>query len=197
MSQVFFHERRCDGGTDATPCACQNCDWEGEACDLNGISDYEQRVSPGEITPAGECPECGALAHVADVPAAEESLSRFFVKVFESSEYHVVVEARDAEEAREIVAERWAASPDPVRPLGPENEPKSRLVDSTNCELTGVTAERIAGSPGASPRLPRAADRLRAFLEDEVEAREVSGVGEYVQAARDALAALADLEAMT
>ena len=72
MSQVFFYERRCDGGADATLCACQNCDWAGEACDLDGISDYEQRVAPGEITPAGQCPECGALASLKEGAAPYE-----------------------------------------------------------------------------------------------------------------------------
>jgi hypothetical protein len=53
------------GATDRTKVACEDCDWQGEACELEGISDFSERVAPGEICPAGECPECGALAHVA------------------------------------------------------------------------------------------------------------------------------------
>ena len=58
MSQVFM-----DNDDDAT-CACGNCGWEGKAADLDPISDFEQRVMAGEICPAGQCPKCGALAHI-------------------------------------------------------------------------------------------------------------------------------------
>lgn len=40
---------------------CQNCDWRGDASELREIHDLSQRVSPGELMPSGECPECGAL----------------------------------------------------------------------------------------------------------------------------------------
>lgn len=46
--------------------ACQNCEWTGEADELLDIADFGQRVSPGEPCPAGECPECGALAHLVE-----------------------------------------------------------------------------------------------------------------------------------
>lgn len=46
--------------------ACQNCDWEGKETELCEIVDLEQRVGPGETMPAGECPECGALAQLVD-----------------------------------------------------------------------------------------------------------------------------------
>jgi hypothetical protein len=42
---------------------CQNCDWVGHNHSLKPIKDISERVSPGEETPAGECPECRALAH--------------------------------------------------------------------------------------------------------------------------------------
>jgi hypothetical protein len=67
MTQVFFYEHRDYGGDDQTPVECGDCDWTGSACDLDGISDYEQRVSPGEPTPAGQCPKCAALAHIVEV----------------------------------------------------------------------------------------------------------------------------------
>lgn len=47
------------------PCRCDNCDWRGllsAVCPV--VSDLEQRTMPGEEVPAGECPECGALAHL-------------------------------------------------------------------------------------------------------------------------------------
>lgn len=42
---------------------CPNCESEWELDDLKEIQDIFERVSPGEIMPAGECPECGALCH--------------------------------------------------------------------------------------------------------------------------------------
>jgi hypothetical protein len=64
MSTIMFYERRGDGGADETKVKCDNCDWTGVACDLESISDYQERVTPGETTPAGECPDCGCLAYV-------------------------------------------------------------------------------------------------------------------------------------
>lgn len=52
---------------------CANCDWKGAEEDLNPIKDLGQRVEPGEIMPAGECPECGCLAHVTDREAERRS----------------------------------------------------------------------------------------------------------------------------
>jgi uncharacterized Zn finger protein (UPF0148 family) len=58
------------------PCQCENCDWTGTASELKPIADLEQRVAAGEIMPAGECPECGALAHYKDEEAPEWSAQR-------------------------------------------------------------------------------------------------------------------------
>lgn len=47
---------------------CQNC---GEAWHIDHVKeaqDLAQRVSPGEILPAGECPSCGALCHLWEAP---------------------------------------------------------------------------------------------------------------------------------
>jgi hypothetical protein len=43
---------------------CGNCGWAGRQSQLKPIQDIFERVAPGEIMPAGECPECGALAHL-------------------------------------------------------------------------------------------------------------------------------------
>lgn len=51
------------------PCHCDNCDWEGDASDLEMISDIEQRIGAGGIVPAGQCPECNALAYLDQPPA--------------------------------------------------------------------------------------------------------------------------------
>jgi len=46
------------------PVACGNCVWIGKESQCNPIKDISERVMPGEIMPAGECPECGAVAHI-------------------------------------------------------------------------------------------------------------------------------------
>ena len=45
-------------------CECANCGRRFREEDLAPMEDIFQRVSPGEIMPAGECPDCGALAHL-------------------------------------------------------------------------------------------------------------------------------------
>lgn len=51
------------GGDNATPHQCQNCErlWSEES--LKPIADVAERVAPGEPMPAGECPACGAVCH--------------------------------------------------------------------------------------------------------------------------------------
>lgn len=59
--------------------ACQDCDWEGKASECKEIADYEDRVGAGEDVPCGECPECGALAHIIEpvsIGDAREGLAR-------------------------------------------------------------------------------------------------------------------------
>lgn len=51
-----------DAGIEFAKCA--NCDWTGDTELLKPIADIHQRVAPGETMPAGECPECGCLAHI-------------------------------------------------------------------------------------------------------------------------------------
>jgi hypothetical protein len=50
---------------DTTPVRCDNCSWTSTAAQLKEINDLSERLSPGGVVPAGECPECGALAYVA------------------------------------------------------------------------------------------------------------------------------------
>lgn len=49
---------------DGDECACGNCDWRGPMADTHEIENIDQRVYAGEIVPAGQCPECGALVHL-------------------------------------------------------------------------------------------------------------------------------------
>ena len=46
-----------------TKYVCQNCDGIFKARELKEITDIFERVDPGEVMPAGECPNCGALCH--------------------------------------------------------------------------------------------------------------------------------------
>jgi len=46
--------------------ACANCEWTGTESQLREISDFWGRVDVGSEMPAGECPECQALAHLVD-----------------------------------------------------------------------------------------------------------------------------------
>lgn len=45
-------------------CECQDCEWRGHIDDCKPIKHLHERVAPGEPMPAGECPECGALASI-------------------------------------------------------------------------------------------------------------------------------------
>ena len=54
---------------DGAQCVCGNCGWQGGENALNPIKHFGQRVAPGEPCPAGECPDCGALAHLQTDPS--------------------------------------------------------------------------------------------------------------------------------
>ena len=55
---------------------CDNCNWRGTdeqlGLPLSEIRHLAERLDPGGIVPAGECPECGCLAH----PIAEAGPGR-------------------------------------------------------------------------------------------------------------------------
>ncbi|MEI8198047.1 MAG: hypothetical protein WCI73_19305 [Phycisphaerae bacterium] len=46
------------------PAACDNCPWIGRMREVNPIHNLGERIEPGGEVPAGECPQCGALAYV-------------------------------------------------------------------------------------------------------------------------------------
>lgn len=43
---------------------CANCEWSGMVGQTHVIKDLASRLEPGNIVPAGECPECGALCYL-------------------------------------------------------------------------------------------------------------------------------------
>ena len=72
----FFFDLAPQPDEDDTMCECNNCGWEGPIaalhCRLREIPDLFERIEPGETVPAGECPECGALASVKVVHVIKE-----------------------------------------------------------------------------------------------------------------------------
>jgi hypothetical protein len=46
--------------------ACANCEWTGTESQIREISNFWGRVDVGGEMPAGECPECQALAYLVD-----------------------------------------------------------------------------------------------------------------------------------
>ena len=43
---------------------CDNCRLYCAVSELDLIDDLEQRLDPGGVVPAGQCPHCGALAYL-------------------------------------------------------------------------------------------------------------------------------------
>lgn len=54
--------------TEDARATCGDCGWKGDADDCEIISDAHERLDVGGVVPAGECPDCGALAYL-DEPA--------------------------------------------------------------------------------------------------------------------------------
>jgi len=75
-------------------CECGNCDWEGTAnelgCPLDETPDLHERLDPGSVVPAGECPECRCFAYF---------LNRYHVTLRKTVD--IVVEASSRKRARE------------------------------------------------------------------------------------------------
>ena len=44
------------------PVTCQCCEWKGGENEVRELRDVWERVQPGDVMPAGECPECGMAA---------------------------------------------------------------------------------------------------------------------------------------
>jgi len=68
-------------------CPNTECNWTGEVQDCSPIDDIWERVEPGEIFPAGQCPNCGILVppnpeditgHVPEVAAIHELIQYMF-----------------------------------------------------------------------------------------------------------------------
>ena len=45
---------------------CQNCDWTGPADLCGPLKNAHERVQPGDVMPAGECPLCNASAMIVE-----------------------------------------------------------------------------------------------------------------------------------
>lgn len=62
MTQLYIHTNY--PYADDYPCRCANCGETLSSSALNCITDAEDRLTPGEETPAGQCPECHGLVYV-------------------------------------------------------------------------------------------------------------------------------------
>ncbi len=50
--------------------SCQSCDWTGPADLCGPLKNANERVQPGDVMPAGECPLCNASAMLVDRPSS-------------------------------------------------------------------------------------------------------------------------------
>lgn len=76
-------------------CACQNCDWHGDERETHEISDFWERINPGEICPVGQCPNCGALVHFETHPIHGFKLGDTQIRYREHAEgLHVYIDGR-------------------------------------------------------------------------------------------------------
>jgi hypothetical protein len=114
---------------------CANCGKRWREDQLNEVRDLSMRVGPGELMPAGECPDkdCGAVCH--EVVVRKEKLVPYRVHIFNASgtdvwDAVVMMSDRKAQEMRErlvkaeargLVPEGWfvdtPTSPYTVRDL--------------------------------------------------------------------------------
>ena len=53
---------------------CAECEWKGTMQELAPIANIEERVWPGELHAAGQCPACGALCGVDDNDVPDSTL---------------------------------------------------------------------------------------------------------------------------
>lgn len=67
MTECYLHHH-----DENAPCRCFDCGHECRAGDLAMIHDIQERIAPGEIVPAGECPQCGALSYLDLYPEPAE-----------------------------------------------------------------------------------------------------------------------------
>lgn len=77
--------------------SCENCARQWLFQTLRPIRDLHQRVPPGEIMPAGECPECGALCYreLADEGPAAEDCRKWLVQRHNETKAHEVIGSFD------------------------------------------------------------------------------------------------------
>jgi hypothetical protein len=113
---------------DTRMCECGNCEWIGPmnelGCQLDQIPDFFERVDVGEICPAGECPKCGALAHLVELPEARMSSEPFTAKNIDPEALKWL---REAEAKGMTATEIVEAARDPLHPLHPYFEWDDRV----------------------------------------------------------------------
>lgn len=58
-----------------TKLKCENCEWAGGPDDLDEICDVQERISAGEVVPAGQCPNCQGLVYVPERRAEPSTIA--------------------------------------------------------------------------------------------------------------------------
>ena len=56
---------------------CQDCEWTGGRDEVESYRDFWDRVEPGDVVPAGDCPKCGAFAMLVPRPLPKVTFNKF------------------------------------------------------------------------------------------------------------------------
>lgn len=138
MSEIFIEVE-----DDNAAVRCDNCTWRGVASDLDMVADVQERISAGYEVPAGQCPDCAALAYLVERP--------------QHSPFKA--EAIPAAPSWESVAEvhRDAMRVDMTTDDGTHNEALARAADAVASAIKayasllspGAVAPSVAPSPAA------------------------------------------------
>ncbi len=69
-----------------------DCTWSGTIEEMDLITDYNERVQPGELAPAGQCPACGCMFGVDDLDVPSYTLD-VVAEIMRQRRYTVMVPA--------------------------------------------------------------------------------------------------------
>ena len=86
---------------------CADCGWQGLAKNCDMVVDAQERLDPGCTVPAGQCPECRALAYLVEEPPKSR---RWYVCMLwdEGGSYTGIFEAADSEAAEALCKREMA-----------------------------------------------------------------------------------------
>ena len=89
---------------DGVAVECDNCGWKGDSADLGEYRDvHEDAWQPGEIMPAGECPECQCGAHLVEALERVSAATRRATTGARHESWRLILKLRKAQEALDKV----------------------------------------------------------------------------------------------